>query len=231
MKNKNDIIVRTAGTPQGVHIREIEGEQESRIIAGYAILFNVESEPLWSDEDSEAREVIDPNAITRELLDKCDIKFTMYHNRQIILARSNKGKGTLSYNVDSKGVSFEFEAPDTEDGDTAIELVKRGDIDGCSFAFCTKYWNSAFVSRDVHIIDDRSIITYRVNVITDIMDFTLTPDPAYSDTTCETRELFKELRENKKEDESEDKEDKESEEKIKKQISDMRDNANKSINI
>ncbi len=77
-----------------LRVREADGDTPSRTITGYAILFDVPSEPLWSDEESEAREVISPQAITKELLDGCDIKFTMYHDRQLILGRSNKGVGT-----------------------------------------------------------------------------------------------------------------------------------------
>jgi HK97 family phage prohead protease len=178
----------------GVHVREIDNDEPSRIITGYAILFNTLSEPLWKDEDSEGREIIDPKAITQELLDKSDIKMTMFHNRQLILARSNKGKGTLSYSIDDKGVSFEFEAPHTADGDKALELVRRGDISGCSFAFATKYWDDDFVSRTYERVGDMTLITYRVNVITDIRDFTLAADPAYTDTSVEAREFTKELK-------------------------------------
>ena len=108
--NKDTIIRRCLCTPTELHVREAaEGEAPSRTITGYAILFNVPSAPLWSDEDSEAREVIAPEAVTKELLDGQDIKMTMFHNRQLILARSNKGGGTLSYTVDEKGVAFEFD--------------------------------------------------------------------------------------------------------------------------
>ena len=99
--NKDTIIRRCLCTPTELHVREAaEGEAPSRTITGYAILFNVPSAPLWSDEDSEAREVIAPEAVTKELLDGQDIKMTMFHNRQLILARSNKGGGTLSYTED-----------------------------------------------------------------------------------------------------------------------------------
>ena len=173
-----------------------EGEVASRTITGYAILFNVPSAPLYSYDDEEAREVIAPGAVTKELLDGCDIKMTMFHNRQLILARSKNGKGTLSYGIDDKGVYFEFEAPKTADGDKALELVRRGDIAGCSFMFTTHYYDSAYVSRDVQRVDGKTIVTYTVNVITGIYDFTLAADPAYPDTTCEAeaRELVKELR-------------------------------------
>lgn len=184
-------------TVTDLRVREAnKGEAASRTITGYAILFDTPSTPLYDYDDEEAREVIAPGAVTKELLDGCDIKFTMFHDRQLILARSKNGSGTLTYGVDDKGVYFEFEAPDTTDGDKALELVRRGDISGCSFMFTTHYYDSAYVARDVQRVDGKTIITYTVNVITGIYDFTLAADPAYSDTTCEAaaRELVRELR-------------------------------------
>ena len=196
-RNKESIIARQLYTVTDLQVREAkEGDKESRTITGYAVLFNVASVPLYRDEDEEAYEVISPTAITKELLDGCDIKMTMFHNRQLILARSKNGSGTLSYTVDDKGVFFEFEAPNTTDGDKALELVRRGDIAGCSFMFTTHYYDSAYVSRDVKRVDGKTVITYTVKVITGVYDFTLAADPAYPDTTCEaeTRELVAELR-------------------------------------
>lgn len=196
-KNKDTVVNRILHTITDLRVREAkEGEAASRTITGYAILFGVPSEPLYAYDDEEAREVIAPGAVTKELLDGCDIKMTMFHDRQLILARSKNGAGTLSYGVDDKGVYFEFEAPNTVDGDKALELVRRGDISGCSFAFSTHYYDSAYVSRDVQRVDGKTVITYTVNVITGIYDFTLAADPAYPDTNCEAeaRELVRELR-------------------------------------
>lgn len=196
MENKNKIIKRCLCTPTDLHVREsAEGEKASRTITGYAIMFDVPSAPLWSDEDSEAREVIAPEAVTKELLDCQDIKMTMFHDRQLILARSNKGAGTLSYSVDEKGVAFEFEAPNTADGDKALELVRRGDISGCSFAFTTYYYDDDFVERQSQV-DNTGVnhVTYRVKAITGIFDFTLAADPCYTDTSVEARELTNDLK-------------------------------------
>jgi uncharacterized protein len=196
-KNKDKIVTRMLHTATDLRVREAgEGESESRTITGYAILFNTPSVSLYDYDDEEGREIIAPGAVTKELLDVCDIKMTMFHDRQLILARSKNGAGTLSYSVDDKGVAFEFEAPNTADGDKALELVRRGDISGCSFAFSTHYYDSAFVSRSVEKVGDKTIVTYTVNVITGIYDFTLAADPAYPDTNCEAeaRELVKELR-------------------------------------
>lgn len=220
VKNKDTVVNRILHTVTDLRVREAqEGEAASRTITGYAILFGVPSEPLYAYDDEEAREVIAPGAVTKELLDGCDIKMTMFHDRQLILARSKNGAGTLTYGVDDKGVYFEFEAPNTVDGDKALELVRRSDISGCSFAFSTHYYDSAYVSRDVQRVDGKTIITYTVNVITGIYDFTLAADPAYPDTNCEAevRELIRELREPKQPDGKE-----EREKKAREQVREMR---------
>lgn len=222
-KSKDTIVNRVLHTASALRVREAkEGEAASRTITGYAILFNTPSDPMYSYDDEEAREVISPSAVTKELLDGCDIKMTMFHDRQLILARSKNGSGTLSYKVDDKGVYFEFEAPKTVDGDKALELVRRGDISGCSFAFSTHYYDSAYVQRDVQRVDGKTVITYTVNVITGIYDFTLTADPAYPDTNCDVRELLKELRADPE---------RMANEKIREQICEMRRTAGEKLTI
>lgn len=190
--DKHTPLRRTVTTEcANLKVREAaEGEAPSRTITGYAILFNTPSAPLWSDDTEEAREVIDPSAITPDLLAASDIKFTMYHDRQLLLGRSNRGAGTLKYSIDERGVAFELELPDTPNGNEALELVRRGDIAGCSFAFTTRYWDRDCVAREVRQGQNCTLITYRVKVITGIHDFTLAADPAYPETSVEARELF-----------------------------------------
>lgn len=229
-KMNKDAIVQRMLHVTGLHVREAgEGEAQSRTITGYAILFNTLSAPLWDDEDEAAYEMIAPEAVTREFLDGCDIKFTMFHDRQLILARSNNGKGTLSYNVDEKGVSFEFDAPNTTDGDKALELVRRGDITGCSFMFSTHYYDTAYVQRNVERKDGKTIITYTVRTITGIYDFTLAADPAYPDTNCEAeaREVISSLR--KPQVDQPDPEQAQKLQKMREQVSAMRNAAKHSI--
>lgn len=186
-------IQRQATTPcADLHVREnsTDNATESRVIEGYAILFDTPSDPLWADETEEAREVIAPEAVTRQLLDASDIKFTMFHDRQLILGRSDHGTGTLTYEIDSRGVKFSLECPRTADGDKALELVRRGDIKGCSFAFSTRYFDTDCVERTVTTAPGgRCLITYRVKVMTGIYDMTLAADPAYPATNVEARQL------------------------------------------
>lgn len=163
-----------------------EGGSESRTIEGYAIVFGVESRIL-SDYWDNYREVIEPGAITEERLKEMDIKMTMYHNREKILARSTNGEGTLKLTVDDVGVKYSFEAPNTVDGDTALELVKRGDLSGSSFMFWTDERNVSYERRS----DD--IMLRRVKTIGMIYDMTIAADPAYEQTTVAAREAYKRL--------------------------------------
>ena len=166
-------------------IREaVEEGKESRTISGYAIVFGVESRIL-ADYWDNYREIIEPGAITEERLKDMDIKMTMYHNREKILARSNKGEGTLKISVDEVGVHYEFDAPNTVDGDTALELVKRGDLSGSSFMFWTD--EKSGVSYEKR---SDGIMLRRVKTIGMIYDMTIAADPAYEQTSVKAREAY-----------------------------------------
>ena len=166
------------------HLREVSEEGGSgRTIEGYAIVFGVESRMLvdyWDDY----REIIEPGAITEEELAQMDIKMTMWHNREKLLARSNKGVGTLKLSVDKIGVKYEFEAPNTSDGNNALELVKRGDVGGSSFI----YWSDESSSVS-YIKDDDDILIRHVKKINMIYDMTIASDPAYIQTSVTAREI------------------------------------------
>lgn len=160
-----------------------EGQPQSRTIEGYAIVFGVESR-LIVDYWDVYREIIEPGAVTAEDLKGFDIKMTMYHNREKILARSNKGEGTLNLHVDEVGVKYSFEAPNTPDGDTALELVKRGDLSGSSFM----YWTDEASNVSYEKTAD-GVLLRHVNKISQIYDMTIAADPAYMETNVTAREI------------------------------------------
>ena len=153
------------------------------------------SVPLAGDKYTEIREVIAPSAATKMFLDSQDIKLTMFHNREILLARSNKGKGTLKYKVDNHGVWFEFKAPHSDQGDRAIEAVRRGDIAGCSFTFVTDYRDTSKVAEDITHKNGKDVVTYTVKKCDAIIEFTLASDPAYPSTSVSAREQQRKARE------------------------------------
>ena len=186
---------RTIATVAELRIREAgEGTAGSRTIEGYALKFGVRSKLLcdWWDY---YYEVLEPGCLTKETLDRQDIKLTMYHNRQIILARSKNGVGTLNYEVDAVGVKFWADMPNTPDGDTALELVKRGDIDGCSFIYSTDERASENCVSYEKITEtdskgyEEEVLVRHVKLIEKVYDFTITPDPAYEQTNVTKREV------------------------------------------
>ena len=185
-------LKRTMATASGLRIREAADGGESRTIEGYALKFGVRSRLLcdwWNDY----YEVLEPGCITRETLDAQDIKLTMFHDRQLVLARSNKGKGTLSYEVDAVGVKFWAEMPHTADGDKALELVQRGDIGGCSFIYSTDEADSetavSYERLNEKSADGEDILLRHVKRIDSVYDFTITTDPAYEQTNVSRREV------------------------------------------
>lgn len=171
-----------------------EGAEDSRVIEGYCMLFGVRSKLLcdWWDP---YYEVLEPGCITKETLDKQDIKLTMYHDSHIILARSKRGTGTLNYEVDATGVKFWAEMPNTPDGNTALELVKRGDIDGCSFIYSTDEEDSENCVSYEKITEKNDegeeieVLIRHVKRIDRVYDFTITPNPAYLETSVSRREF------------------------------------------
>lgn len=183
---------RTIAIVSGLRIREATDGAESRTIEGYALKFGVRSR-LLCDWWSNYYEVLEPGCVTREMLDKQDIKLTMFHDRQLVLARSNKGNGTLSYEVDKVGVKFWAEMPHTVDGDKALELVSRGDIAGCSFIYSTDEGDSenavSYERLDEKGDDGEDILLRHVKRIDNVYDFTITTDPAYEQTDVSKREV------------------------------------------
>lgn len=183
---------RTIAIVSGLRIREATDGAESRTIEGYALKFGVRSR-LLCDWWNNYYEVLEPGCVTREMLDKQDIKLTMFHDRQLVLARSNKGNGTLNYEVDKVGVKFWAEMPHTVDGDKALELVSRGDIAGCSFIYSTDEGDSenavSYERLDEKGDDGEDILLRHVKRIDSVYDFTITTDPAYEQTDVSKREV------------------------------------------
>ena len=118
---ENNIEIRSAAAPS------VNG----RRVSGMAVVFNSPSQVLF-EAGRRFVEIILPGAIDEALIQRSDVKALVDHNRERLLARSKKGRGTLSLRVTSTGLYYEFSAANTADGDYTVEMVRRGDIDGSS---------------------------------------------------------------------------------------------------
>jgi HK97 family phage prohead protease len=153
-------------------------------------VFDAESEVL-DDWGYRFREVIKPEACTMEFLNSQDIKMNMLHDRDLTLARCNKGTGSLRLSVDEKGVNFEFEAPKCDIGDRCLEMVRRGDYSGCSFEF----WPEDYDVEEREGGNDVKITHKKFRALTAL---TIGMDPAYKQTSVNARELYEETPAGKK---------------------------------
>ena len=197
IKNKMDAKKREIRTIDcQLAIREAaEGQEgESRTITGRAIVFNAESEVL-DDWGERFREVILPEAVTMEFLNTQDVKMNMLHERELTIARCNKGVGSLRMAVDEQGVTFEFEAPKCDIGDRCLEMVRRGDYSGCSFEFYPKDYE---VERTKGA-DGKDEVVIRHKSFEFLSALTIGMDPAYKQTSVNAREMDKLTPEGKRE--------------------------------
>lgn len=168
-----------------MEIRSIESsfQENDNIIEGYGIKFNTVSEILYDKEKRRFfREIIDREAINQELIDNSDIKFLFNHDKERLLARRNRGQGSLNVEVRDDGVYFSFEIPSTSIGNDLREMIKRGEVTTCSFAFT----DGDNIEWD---FSDREIPTRVVKSVRGIYDLSAVLDAAYSQTEISCRSL------------------------------------------
>lgn len=158
------------------YINEIQSaDEESRKVEGYALVFDSESEDLGFIEK------IEPTAIDDEVIAKSDVFALMNHdNNRGILARSRRGKGSLSLTIDEKGLKYSFDAPKTALGNELLEMLRRGDITSSSFAFT--------VSNDGEKWEKKDGKYYRtITKIDRLFDVSPVYQPAYESTSVACR--------------------------------------------
>lgn len=109
---------------------QVTGEnEEKRTVEGYALLFDTPSDGLSFTE------TIQKGALDG-VLAKSDVFALLNHDQSRgILARSNKGKGSLELFVDDTGLGFRFESPKSAIGEELLENLRRGEIAESSFCF------------------------------------------------------------------------------------------------
>ena len=80
--------------------------EDSRLVEGYASVFNSRSKDLGG-----FTEIIDPSAF-EGVIEKSDVLALLNHDQDRgVLARSRKGVGSLTLNIDERGLYYSFEAP------------------------------------------------------------------------------------------------------------------------
>jgi hypothetical protein len=130
IKQANGVVEKKYINEGNIEIRIIPDEDsevraiaDSRTVEGRGIVFYKESKDLGG-----CKEIILPGALNG-VLERSDILALLNHSiERGILARSDRGKGSLKLQADDRGLKYSFEAPNFDLGNELVENLKRGDI-------------------------------------------------------------------------------------------------------
>jgi uncharacterized protein len=174
-----------------VQFREVRADESNgkRTIRGYAATYNTLSKNLGNFVER-----IAPGAFDRILRAAATQSCVclLNHDENKILGRV--GAGTLRLSSDKKGLRFECDLPNTATGDEVWSMVRRGDLNGCSFAF--RVDDGTMCDYDEEDVPQegvvRKFIRMAVRTIRDfagLFDVSIVTNPAYPGTSVAARNI------------------------------------------
>lgn len=142
-------------------------EQAKRVVRGHGAVFNSRSQDLGG-----FYETIAPGAFDKALEPgKSDIRALIDHNPSLILARTSAG--TLKVGTDDKGLTYEFELPNTTYARDLAENLDNGNITQSSFAM--------IVARDKWEEQEDGTLQRTIIEVEELFDVSPVTYPAYTE--------------------------------------------------
>jgi HK97 family phage prohead protease len=163
--------LRVVKNVQRLEIRKNAAGQ--RTVSGYFATFNTLSSDLGGFVER-----ISPGAYTQSLRDNPEVLCLYNHNTDLILGRVSSG--TLSVSEDSIGLRFKVTLPDTSYANDLVNLMERGDVAACSFAFSINGDNG----DTWEMIGDKLV---RTLVSVNLYEGSIVGNPAYPNTVADLR--------------------------------------------
>lgn len=173
MKQKTtnkDMNYRSIGIKQN-QLRAVKNQDGTTTVSGTAIVFNQPSQPIPFIE-----------YISRDALDDVDFSKTLLlyaHDYNKILARVDSG--TLSTKIDDSGLHFTAKMPDTTLANDVRKDIQAGNLKGCSFGF------TIAPNGDRYDTDSKGQTIHYVDKIDSVSELTITPIPAYNQTSVQVQ--------------------------------------------
>jgi len=148
------------------------------VVGGYAARFNIASKPIPSRNGGSFQEILKPTAFSNVLGDpNLDTVALVNHDANKVLGRT--GSRTLRLHADNLGLQFEVDlSPNISFHRDLHESVKRGDMNGASFAFQVdeEEWE-----------EDGDYPTRTIRSVKSLRDVSIVTDPAYPHTAVGIR--------------------------------------------
>lgn len=165
-----------------LQIRAQQNEDNNMIVEGIPVVFDTPTN--INDPMGSFSEVIQRNA-----LDGVNLNDTrLLYNHKVDSVPLAKAPKTMELWTDDKGLNMRATLPDTEQGRSVYEAIKRQDLDGMSFAFTTDRAGSFY---------DVEKRTRTINKINKIYECSIVPFPAYQQTSVEARNQMQEAEQQK----------------------------------
>lgn len=169
MTNK-DMNYRSIGIKQN-QLRAVKNQDGTTTVSGTAIVFNQPSQPIPFIE-----------YISRDALNDVDFSKTLLlyaHDYNKILARADSG--TLTTKIDDSGLHFTAKLPDTTLANDVRKDIQAGNLKGCSFGF------TIADGGDRYDTDSKGQTIHYVDKIDSVSELTITPIPAYTETSVQVQ--------------------------------------------
>lgn len=167
------------------HVRDLTDDGSTTAIGqvvGYACVFNQPS------EDMGFVEYCDPAMF--DGVDMSNVIALYSHDLSNILGRVSSN--TLTLVVDDYGLKFTLDIPDTTLGRDVYANIKNGNLEGCSFGFT--------IENDTWRQDNNGKIIHTILQIDELMEISITPLPAYAETSIAVSREFKRISEESRRD-------------------------------
>jgi len=160
---------------------QVNAQDDEKRVTGYATTFD-EPYTLYSDNDYEIREVIDPSAF-----DECDMSdvIMQYNHEGRVFARLSNG--TLKLNIDKpKGLEIDADLDGTELGRQVYEEIKGGYTNRMSMGFKVDKSADVWTRQEV---DGKVVEERRIHSILKLFDVSAVSIPANPGTSIEARSI------------------------------------------
>ena len=164
---------RRYATGEKIELREASEGNGPGTIVGRAVVYNSRSKKLFGSFYEEVM----PGALDASL-SNTGIRALYEHDSRATLGKV--GSGTLRLLPSADGIDVEIDLPNTSAGRDAAELVSRGDVSGMSFGFTNGVWD--WIESETG--DDLGKLKRA-----DLLEVTLTANPAYMATSAAKRSL------------------------------------------
>jgi len=158
------------------------GDQLPKIAGTAAVYFDTADRAgtqyqLWNDVFERIQPGAFDEAVTRD-----DVRALQNHDPRLLLGRSNAN--TLSLRLESHGLDYEIDTPDTQAGRDTVVALNRGDMTGSSFQFRAM---TGGVEWTEETTDDGVTIYIRNVTAVELFDVGPVTFPAYTGTNAGVR--------------------------------------------